>query len=37
MWIESKVELKLNGGFIQQNMNDNVSVNIILKAYVEQI
>ena len=37
MWVESKVELKINGGFIQQNMNDNVSVNIILKAYVEQI
>ena len=37
MWVESKVELKINGGFIQQNMNDNASVNIILKAYVEQI
>jgi hypothetical protein len=37
MWVESKVELKINGGFIQTNMTDNASINIILKAYIEQI
>ena len=37
MWVEAKCELKINGGFIQPNMPDNVSVDVILRAYVEQI
>ena len=37
MWTEAKCELKINGGFIQNNAVDNVSVDVILKAYVEQI
>ena len=37
MWVETKCELKINGGYIQPNMQDSVSVDIILKAYVEQI
>ena len=37
MWVEAKCELKINGGFIQPNMSDNVSIDVILRAYVEQI
>ena len=37
MWVESTNEIKINGGYIEGNTQDNVSVYVILRAYVEQI
>ena len=37
MWVESTNEIKINGGYIEGNTQDNVSVFVILRAYVEQI
>jgi hypothetical protein len=36
-WITSKVELKINGGYIQPGAVDAVVVDIYLKAYIEQL
>ena len=36
-WITSKVELKINGGYIQPGALDAVVVDIYLKAYIEQL
>ena len=37
MWVESTNEIKINGGYIEGNTQDNVSVYVVLRAYVEQI
>ena len=37
MWVESTNEVKINGGYIEGNTQDNVSIYVILRAYVEQI
>ena len=37
MWVESTNEIKINGGYIEGNTQDNVSVFVVLRAYVEQI
>ena len=37
MWVESTNEIKINGGYIEGNTQDNISVYVILRAYVEQI
>ena len=37
IWVESTVEVKINGGYIEGSTQDNVYVYIILRAYVEQI
>ena len=37
MWVTSKAELKISGGFIQAGATDAVTIEIFLKAYVEQI
>ena len=37
IWVESTVEIKINGGYIEGSTQDNVSVFVILRAYVEQI
>ena len=34
---EDTNEIKINGGYIEGNTQDNVSVFVILRAYVEQI
>ena len=33
----TKAELKLNGGFVPAGITDAVSIELVLKAYVEQI
>ncbi len=37
MWITTKAELKLVGGFVSAGAADAVSVEILLRAYIEQI
>jgi hypothetical protein len=37
MWVESTNEVKINGGYIEGSTQDNISVFVILRAYVEQI
>lgn len=37
MWVTSKAEVKISGGFIQPGAQDAVVVEVLLKAYVEQI
>ena len=37
MWVESTNEVKINGGYIEGNTQDNISIYVILRAYVEQI
>ncbi len=37
MWITTKAELKLVGGFLNVGANDAVSIEILLRAYIEQI
>jgi hypothetical protein len=37
MWITTKVELKISGGFIYPNTADIATIEILLRAYVEQI
>jgi hypothetical protein len=37
MWVATKVELKLSGGFVPVGVTDAITVELILKAYVEQI
>ena len=37
MWVESTNEIKINGGYIEGNTQDNVSIYVVLRAYVEQI
>lgn len=37
MWYTTKAELKLSGGFLNAGVQDNVSVDIFLRAYIEQI
>ena len=37
MWVTSKAELKISGGFIQAGATDAVTIEIFLKAYVEQL
>ena len=36
-WVESVWELKLTGGFVEAGQPDLKSVEIVLKAYVQQI
>lgn len=36
-WKETKVELKLSGGFIKQGNPDVISFEIILKAFINQV
>lgn len=37
MWITTKAELKLSGGFVNVGHPDSVTVEILLRAYIEQI
>ena len=37
MWITSKVELKINGGYIGPGATDAVSIEIILRAYINNV
>ena len=37
MWVESTNEIKISGGYIEGNTQDNTSIYVILRAYVEQI
>jgi hypothetical protein len=37
MWVTTKVEMKITGGFIPSGMVDVTTVEIYLKAYIEQI
>jgi hypothetical protein len=37
MWVMSKAELKLSGGFVPVGVTDAISIELVLKAYVEQI
>jgi hypothetical protein len=37
MWITSKAEIRLTGGFVNQGFNDLSVIEIILKAYVDQL
>ena len=37
MWVTTKAELKLAGGFINTGTNDSVLIDILLRAYIEQI
>ena len=36
-WVESVWECKLSGGFVEPGIPDNLSVDVTLRAYVEQI
>ena len=37
MWVTTKAELKLVGGFVNNGATDAVSVEVLLRAYIEQI
>ncbi|MCQ2817863.1 MAG: hypothetical protein MJ252_11415 [archaeon] len=37
MWVTSKAELKINGGYIAPNAQDAVSVTVVLKAYINNV
>lgn len=36
-WVESVWECKLSGGFIEPGTTDAFSIDVVLRAYVEQI
>lgn len=36
-WVESVWECKLSGGWVEAGIPDNLSVDVTLRAYVEQI
>jgi hypothetical protein len=36
-WIESVWECKISGGFIEPGMPDLLTIDVVLRAYVEQI
>jgi hypothetical protein len=36
-WVESVWECKINGGFIEPGTPDLLAIDIVLRAYVEQI
>jgi len=37
IWVTTKAELKLVGGFVNNGATDVVSVEVLLRAYIEQI
>ena len=36
-WVESVWECKISGGWVEAGVSDNLSVDVTLRAYVEQI
>ena len=36
-WVESTWELKLQGGYVEMGNSDTVSIDVVLRAYVEQV
>ncbi|CAK81749.1 unnamed protein product (macronuclear) [Paramecium tetraurelia] len=36
-WKETKIELKISGGFLKAGVQDNISYELILKAFINQI
>ena len=36
-WVESVWELKLIGGFVEPGQSETLAVEVVLRAYVEQI
>jgi hypothetical protein len=37
MWITTKAELKISGGFCPAGVTDAFTVEVLLRAYIEQI
>lgn len=37
MWVETKAEIRISGGFIPNGVNDSAVIEVILKAYIDQI
>ena len=37
MWITTKAELKISGGFVTPGVIDIVNIEVLLRVYIEQI